>query len=222
MELQALVTLFLAALVLMIKPGPYMMTFLSLSVEGKIKTMLVFWLGYNLTNSLVYIFLLSSLSMLPTGFGMIFLFIKAIAAIMFVTLGLKGLQDNIQSYQDSSKEKVESLSGIGFLSIFGMAAMLSISNPYDLVFTVTMIPTLVNQTQFTFLEILLIRGTVMTADVLILLCYCLPILFMRNKFKMESLRKIKIGSSVVLILIGLYIFATVFMRWDLIKADLIS
>tara|TARA_Y100001001_G_C7998507_1_gene305464 strand:- start:1054 stop:1734 length:681 start_codon:yes stop_codon:yes gene_type:complete len=222
MEFSALITLFFASLVLMIKPGPYMMTFISMSLEGKWRSMLTFWSGYVIMRTLGYYALLGSLSMLPQGMAYILIFIKATAAIVFVVLGVNGLQDSIGAYKQAAQKQKEELTGKTTFSLFSAGCLLCLSNPYDLIFILAVVPALLQTTEFSFLDITYVHLTVTLADILVQLSYILPLLYVRNFMSQPLLRKIKIGSSVALILIGAYIFVNLLLQWDLAQTDLIS
>lgn len=222
MELAALLPLFFAALILMIKPGPYMMTFISLSLEGKWRSMLTFWSGYVIVRTLGYYALLGSLSMLPHGMAYILIFIKATAAIVFVVLGVNGLQESVAQYKQEGEKQKEQLTGKGAFSLFSAGGLLCLSNPYDLIFILAVVPALLQTTEFSFIDITYIHLTVTLADILVQLSYILPLLYARSFMSTAMLRKIKIGSSVALILIGGYIFVNLLLQWDLAQTDLIS
>ncbi|HCK32583.1 MAG: hypothetical protein CMH32_05110 [Micavibrio sp.] len=222
MLIESFLTIFLAVIVLAIKPGPYMMAFIGLATSGKWKEMIIFWLGSVTAGTILYVFFLKTLSLLPAGFGLAMIFIKAIAAVIFVSMGLNGLKDSLSDYKSASKKTQERIGKASILANLGAGFFLTISNPYDIVFVVTVIPALLNQTSFSILDILYIRGAVVAADVLVLMAYCLPLLFIRNFLNDDILRKIKAVSSAALIGVGIYIFATIIMRWDLLQASLIS
>lgn len=222
MSIESFLTLFLAVIVLVIKPGPYMMAFIGLATSGKWKEMIIFWLGGTIASTILYLFFLKTLSLLPAGFGLVMIFFKAIAAVIFVSMGLNGLKDSLSDYKKESKKTQQKIGKASIGANLGAGFFLSMSNPYDIVFVVTVIPALLNQTSFSLLEIVFIRGTVMLADVLVLLAYCLPLLFIRNFINDNVLRKIKTVSSIALVGVGIYIFATIIMRWDLLQASLIS
>jgi|TARA_B100001971_G_scaffold196794_1_gene204920 threonine/homoserine/homoserine lactone efflux protein len=222
MELSALLTLFMAALVLMIKPGPYMMTFIGLSLEGKWKSMLSFWSGYLVVRTAAYYVLLLTLSMLPAGFGMVFIFIKAIAAIIFISMGFSGLNEHISDYEKASEETQDKLHKLSHFKTVLAGGFLCLSNPYDLVFILVVIPALLGQTVFSVLEITYINITITLADIIVQLSYIIPLMMLRKIVSRPLLRKVKVGTSILLIGIGLYLFSTIFTRGDLTMTNLIS
>jgi threonine/homoserine/homoserine lactone efflux protein len=222
MDYHSFITLFIASLILMIKPGPYMMTFISMSLEGRWKAMLSFWSGYVIVRTAAYYALLMTLSMLPTGFGMVFIFIKATAAVIFITLGINGLGESIRQYEEASEAQQKELKEKNLVQTFFAGSLLCLSNPYDLVFILVVIPALMSVTAFTFWDITYIHLTVTLADVIVQLSYILPLMFIRNFISRDMLKKVKTGTSIALIGIGIYIFATILIRSDLVQSGLLS
>ncbi|MAS86565.1 MAG: hypothetical protein CMH30_01100 [Micavibrio sp.] len=202
----SLLPLFLAVIVLCLKPGPYMMAFMSMAIDGKWKSMLVFWIGSVIAGTATYFFLLGTLSLLPPNFGFIFLFMKAAAAVMFVSMGLSALTQSIDQTKEAAAETKEKITTQSFLATIFAGFFLTLSNPYDLTFILAAVPTLAGTTHFSFMDILIIRGIVVTADILMLACYCVPLLFIRRAFSNERLRQLKLVSAIAMIVIGIFIF----------------
>lgn len=222
MDTHALITLFIASLVLMIKPGPYMMAFISMSLEGKWRSMLSFWSGYAIIRAGGYFILLSSLSVLPLGTGLVFIFIKSAAAVLFISMGLQSLHQSINQYQESAEELKKQVEKESLVKSFFAGSILCMSNPYDIVFILAAIPSLLNRVDFSLGDINIIHGIVLFSDILVQLSYCLPLLLFRNFLSTDTLKKIKIGSAIALIGIGLYIFSTVIFRGDLEQSNLLN
>lgn len=222
MPIDALIPLFLASVVLVLKPGPYMMAMISLSVAGKWKSMLTFWAGFFFASGSLYFALLTTLSQLPAGFGIVFIILKAVAGLIFINMGFSGLKEKISDYEESSQETQKKISGQRLLATVGVGFILSISNPFELVFILSVVPSLTGLTSFTLIQISYIFGTMIFANVLISISYCLPILLIRNFFNDKILKALKTFSSWAMIGIGLYIIVTMFLRWDLLQSGLIS
>ena len=72
-----------AVVILMLKPGPFMATCMTLSLEGRWRSVVSFWLGYLVMRTGMYFFFLSTLTLLPQGFGIIFIFLKAFYSSFF-------------------------------------------------------------------------------------------------------------------------------------------
>jgi threonine/homoserine/homoserine lactone efflux protein len=219
--LDDLIALFLAVIVLGLKPGPYMAAFVSMATAGQWRHMLVFWLGSVSAGTLLYFLLLSTLSLLPTGSGIVFLLLKATAAVIFINMGIHTLrvQSDLDSYDTPDMEK---LTFSGFVKSIVSGFFLTLSNPYDILFVLTAIPTLVATYEFSALDILAIRGAVVSADILVLLAYCVPLLLIRTKLKPLTLQRMRQLSGLMMLLIGLYLVFNMFMRWDLHASGLLS
>lgn len=212
----------LAVVVLMLKPGPFMMTSMSFALEGKWKSIAAFWLGYGILRTFMYFFLLTTLTALPQGFGLLFIFLKGFAAIMLLTMGVKGLQGSMDAEKQSAKELKEKLGPKNFFQNVLLGGLIQVSNPYDYVFVLIIIPSLYATTQFSIPHIALITIIVWVIDIIVNLAYILPILHFQKKFSQTVLIKIKRLTSIFLILIGVYIFGTIFFDGSLEDTNLIS
>tara|TARA_Y100001001_G_scaffold164363_1_gene196248 strand:- start:352 stop:1020 length:669 start_codon:yes stop_codon:yes gene_type:complete len=212
---------FLPALVLCIKPGPYLLAFIALAAEGRWKAMAVFWCGSTIAALSVYFLLLGGLGLLPDHSGFVFLFIKATASVLFVTMGVKALELSTFNQDNDIKDEKEriSKSSVAHAAISGF--FLTFSNPYELLFVLTGIPAITGVTSFTLLEISTISAAILSADLLVLIAYCLPVLLIRKKLNNTWLKRIRFGSGLAMIGIGLYIFSTVLLQWDLLKTSLL-
>ena len=222
MELSALLTLFMAALVLMIKTGPYMMALISLCSEGKWRSALSFWVGYAIVAMVLYYILLSSFTLLPQGFGLIFIFLKSAAAIIFIYMGMTSLSQNLSQYKEDAKALEKKADKGNVIKSLLAGGVLCLSNPYEIVWVLAVIPSLMQMTSFTFVDITLIFWVTILANIIIQSAYCIPLLMAHNFITPPLLKKIKLGSAIALILIGIYIFITIFTREDLTATNLIS
>lgn len=223
MDIISFFPLAVAVFILMLKPGPVMITCMSLAFEGRWKSIISFWTGYLVVRTFMYFFLLSTLQTLPEGFGIVFLFFKAIASILFITLGIKGLQTSMEQASAASTELKERILPNNLRHNFFMGGVLQVSNPYDYVFILAVIPSLMGTTEFSFSLIAMINIVVIILDVAVNAAYVLPILYFREKFLgKETLAKIKTISSVLLIFVGIYIFSTIFLRGEMVDTQLLS
>lgn len=199
-----------------------MMALISLCAEGKRKSALSFWVGYALVSMCLYYFLLSSFTLLPNGFGIIFLFLKSTAAIIFIYMGFVSLSQNLSTYKEDAKTLKEKANKGDVIKSLSAGGILCLSNPYEIVWILAVIPSLLNMADFTLLNITAIFWTAILANVIVQSAYCIPILLAHNFITPSLLKKIKLGSAVALILIGIYIFSTIFTRGDLTMTSLIS
>lgn len=198
-----------------------MLTLISLSVAGKWRSILSFWLGYFIAATIMYLVLLKTLSLLPDSFGIVFIFLKAIAAIIFINMGMHGLREKVSEYEEGSIELRKSIDDKGLLAKFGVGFVLAVSNPFDIVFILSVVPALTGITNFTTLDILTIRGIVAVTDFLVHASYCVPLLFIRNFLSVKFLDRLRTFSSMAMILIGFYIFINMLLKWDLLQGNLL-
>ena len=222
MTIETTITLFLAALILMVKPGPYMMALIALCSEGKWRSALAFWGGYLGVAAILYYFLLTTFSLLPDGFGIVFIFLKSIAAMLFIVMGFTGLKETISDYKEASQVLTQQADRSTTLKSFMAGAFLCVSNPYEIIWVVVVIPSIVGSIAYTLLDITTIYLTCAFAGVLVNGSYCVPLVLFSHKISSSLLRKIKRVSAIALILIGLYIFGSIFLRDGLEQAGLIS
>ncbi len=217
-----LLPLFFAALVLTLKPGPYMLAISSLAASGNIRALLSFWLGSTISLFVMYILILTGLSAIPEGLGFIFIFLKAIAAVIFIFMGAKTIQQAAEFSFEEAEKKANKISTRNLFSNFAAGSALSLSNPYDIIFIFTAVPALVGVTKFSILDALLIRGTITIVDIIVISSYCIPILLIRKKLSFTLLEKIRFGCGVAMIGIGIFLIANILMRSDLLKSDLLN
>ena len=224
MELSAYISLALATLVLMIKPGPLVMTYISLAMAGKWKSILSFWAGYALFIGIAYAFFLSTLTLLPPGFGIVFLFIKSIASMMFISLGIHGLikASSHASSLHSSNTIEGKISDDNHIKNFFTGGVLSLSNPYDYIFVLTVVPSIVGTNSFSPFEIAMIILITSLGHIIVNGGYILPVMIFRKFLKPNMVKIINTVSSGLMILIGLYIFSTMFLRTGLEDGGLLS
>ena len=120
------------------KPGPYLLAFLSLAAEGKWKSIFIFWFGSNIAWLPLYALMLKGVAFFPTGFGMLFIFLKSIAAVLFVSMGVKSLSDAANAEpKDAVRKMKETITTQSFFAALGAGFMVSLSNPYDIIFVQT-------------------------------------------------------------------------------------
>lgn len=216
-------TFAVAVFFLILKPGPCVFTYSSLALEGRIIPLLSFWSGYAVAAWILYVFFLLTLSSLPAGFGIIFLFLKGIAAVLFVILGMNGLRSSFEDDQVEAEALKSKFKYKNNVHNFFMGGTLMLSNPYDYVFVLTVIPSIFGTTSFSMPDIIMINIIVMVIDFGVNALYVVPILYFRGKvFSAQRLEQLKILTSVMLILIGFYIFSTLFLSDALVETNLLS
>ena len=217
-----LIPLFLATIVLALKPGPYMLALSSLAVRGDVPALFCFWLGSVTTVSLMYYLVLTGLSAIPDNFGLIFIFLKALAAVIFVSMGVLAVQEQDTYTEEEIEARVEKISARKALANISAGVTLGLSNPYDILFIFTAVPGLTGLTVFALQDVVVIRGTVILADVLVLCAYCIPLILIQKKLPRSLLRKVRIACGFLMIGIGVFLMINIALKFDLIKSDLVQ
>lgn len=222
LTLEAIIALLLAEILLELKPGPSMLAYTSMAVAGRWRAMLSFWLGGFVAGSIMYGLFLGGLTLIPENFGMVFIFIKSAAALLFITIGIKGLQSSIAETKNAGKAQAEEISQQSPFANFMAGFLMVLSNPYLIVFILTVVPAVVQMISFTVTDIIVIRMLMMIGNVFMLSLFCIPLIMLRRAFSDKILRYMQLFSSVAMILIGIVLFASMLLREDLKEAGLLS
>ncbi len=222
LTLHDLIPLFLAGIVLALKPGPYLIALTSLAAKGHIRALFFFWVGAITAVSLIYFIVLSGFNIIPENYGVLFIFLKAIAAMTFVAMGIKALKENEEFSDEEIEERAKKISVRDAFSNIFAGFTLGLSNPVDILFIFTAIPSLVSITVFSLRDIFLIRGTIILADILILCVYCIPLLLLRRKIPKTKFRQVRMFCGLAMIGIGVFLMVNIILQYDLIKSGLIN
>jgi threonine/homoserine/homoserine lactone efflux protein len=213
---------YLAAIVHMMKPGPGIMAMTSLVISGYWRSALIFWSTDIIAGTFIYFILLGGLSLIPESFGLFFMFLKAGAASLFISMGFLSLQKEIAISDDSVEARKEKITKGSAFSTMGAAVLMSLSNPFNIILILAVIPAMLNATSFTWGEIGFIRFTTFLANVTIYSAYCIPLFFLRKKLGKNILNKIRYIASFAMIAIGAYIFINMLTQSDLYKTGLLG
>lgn len=219
---EALVAVFFATMVLVLKPGPYVLSISSLAASGHWRKVISFLCGSWMGGTFIYFLLLTGLSFVTRfDLGFLFFLLKSLAAAWFIWLGVKGFMH--ADYTDNAiQEREERFTRKNFFENAIAGFILTASNPYDILFVTGVIPALVRQETFTILDILAIRGTVILADSLTLMLYILPVIYLRQKMQNVRVDILRYIASGFMIAIGLYIGYTAIMADDLLRSGLLG
>lgn len=211
-----------ASIVLALKPGPHMLAYTSLALDGKWRELLSFWFGSMIAGGLMYVLLLGGMSLIPKSFGLIFIFIKSAAAILFLNMGFFGLRDKLSEDKKASKKKAKDMSTKSLIQNAVSGFLLVLGNPYVIIFILTAIPAMVNTLAFSLPDIAMIYGIVIVADIVIVAGYCLPLLFIRNFLSDQLLHWLRLISSVSMIIIAIILVVNMLNQYDLYKTGLLG
>lgn len=220
--LDALVAVFFATIVLVAKPGPYVLAVSSMVASGHWRKCAVFLVGGYLGATFVYLLLLTGLTYIKQfDLGFLFFLMKSLAAAWFIWMGIKGfMQHNMgEAEAEEKKAKLEKSTDI---EDFFAGFILSNTNPYIIIFVTGVIPGLVQQDVFSIADILAIRVAVIAADLLTLMLYIVPMVLLHEFINGKMLKGLKNVSSALMIIIGLYIGYTAIMADDLMTSGILG
>ena len=199
MTIEAIITLSIAVLALALKPGPGMMMVMSRTISGGMGACFTFMLGFLLI-TLVYLWIvLLGLHMVDLDVLFLSILIKSLAAVYLIHMGVKGIMYPEVSYG------VEEVRGHSFFDNLSAAIMLTASNPIIIVFYAGILPTVVDINALSFHDMLIVTAIVLGIEGIIPIIYCAPFALFRKKVPVEFLKGLRIFSSVIIILIGLFI-----------------
>lgn len=214
--------LLVASIVLALKPGPHMLAYTTLALDGKWRELLAFWFGSMIAGGLMYLLLLGGMSLIPESFGLIFIFIKSAAAILFLNMGILGLRDTLAEDRKASKQRAKIITAHSLFKNAVSGFLLVLGNPYVIIFILTVIPAMVGSLSFTLMDVVMIYGIVIGADIVVVAGYCVPLLFVRNFLSDTLLRWARISSSVAMIIIGVLLAINMVFQYDLYKTGLLG
>jgi len=199
MDIPAIFTLFMAVLALALKPGPGMMALISRTLAHGMPGCLLFMAGVLIVNTFYLSLILLGLRFAHDDLLFISILLKALAAVYLIYLGIKGLQnpDIDMAMKDFKEERL--------FDNLTAAIMLTLSNPLVIVFFGGLMPSLINVPDMTALDVGIILAVIWGVELGVAVLYCLPFALSRSKMNATHLRKINIGSSLILIAVGIYI-----------------
>lgn len=210
MTLQAILTLATAVFALAIKPGAGMMMVMSRSISHGLIGCFAFLIGFNLALLGYLSLVLGGLNLVDVDLLFISILIKSLAAVYLIWVGVKGLQTNGQAMTLEEEETQT------FVDNVTSAFMLTLSNPLVILFYAGILPTILGTTQISWDNAMIIASIVVGVETLVVLAYCLPLIFLRKKMPQNVMEHIRVFSSLVLIIVGLYIGYTAIPAKDLL------
>jgi threonine/homoserine/homoserine lactone efflux protein len=204
MNYDALLLLALTMMAFSIKPGPGMLAVASRAMsERGMWSVAAFMVGNNLAK-LVFLLLV------VLGFGamndirlFVVILAKSFAAVYLIYLGIQGFlkeQYKIEEQAETVTPPHNSLwqdLSIGFV--------ITITNPYDIIFFAGIIPTIIPIEQIGFVEYWVIFLTMLAADIAVVLSYTLPLRYGKKFFAARKIPFINHAANIVLVVAGLII-----------------
>ncbi len=127
MTLEAIITLSIAVLALALKPGPGMMMVMSRTISGGMSACFTFMLGFLLVTMAYLWFVLLGFHLVDLDIVFLAIFIKTLAAVYLLHLGVKGIMYPEVSYGVTEPQ------GHSFFDNLSAAIILTASNPLIIV-----------------------------------------------------------------------------------------
>jgi len=211
MDFSAIITLSLAVFALALKPGPGMMMVMSRTMAQGIPACLAFCAGFLLVTFLYLCLVFVGFHLSGLDMTFIVILIKTIAAAYLIYLGIKSLLD-IELEYTNNIPKTHS-----FFETFSAAAMLTFSNPLVIVFYAGILPTLLDISTLNLNDMTIIALIVLGIEGGMVLLYCVPLALFSKKIPVRFLKGVRIFSSIMIILIGLYIGYTTLPARDILS-----
>lgn len=210
MEAQALWTFAIAVLALGLKPGPGMTMVMSRTIAGGMGACFAFMTGFLLITFIYVVVALAGFKLAGVDIVFLTILLKTLAATYLIWVGIKGIMHPEVTYGSPEVE------GHSFFDNFSSAALLTASNPLVIVFYAGILPTLVDVSSMTIDDMSAIVLIVLAVEGIVPILYCLPLAIFRKKVPESFLKGLRIFSSVMLVLIGLYIGASAIFAEDIV------
>ena len=211
MTLEAIITLALAVGALAIKPGAGMMMVMSRSIASGWSACFAFVIGFCVISVLFLGVVVFGYQFIDVDLVFISIFIKSFAAVYLIWLGFKGLQ-KVNAPLHLQESKAES-----FYDNLTASLFLTLSNPLTIVFYAGILPTIMNINDISWNDFTIMAIVICIVELVVAVAYSAPLILFRRKFKETSLKGLKIFSSIVIILVGLYIGYTAIPANDLLS-----
>ena len=211
MTLEAIITLSIAVLGLAMKPGPGMMMVMSRTMSGGMKACFTFLIGFLLITFLYLVLVFVGFQMTGLDLTFILILIKSLAAVYLIYIGIKGLQHPDVTYVSEGKD------GHSFFDNLTSSMVLTLSNPLVIVFYAGVLPTVVDINNISLNDMVIVTAVVLIIEGIMPILYCAPMVLFRKKISTEFLKGLRMFSSVIIILIGLYIGYTAIGSEDLLS-----
>jgi len=199
MDIQAIITLSIAVFAFIVKPGPGIMMVVSRAMGQGIVAAIIALVGIEIAHTFYLSLVLSGLKFAEGDLVFITVFIKALAAVYLIWLGIRGLQSDVVNMQ------IQSGAAVPAFDILSGAIILTLANPLVIVFYGGILPTILYIPLMTLGDALIVVAVTTTIGFLVSLGYALPAVLSRRFLTNKRLQQVSLFSSCVMILIGLII-----------------
>ena len=171
--------------------------------EG-LPSVLSFMVGTNLVKIIFFVLVVLGYGLLPERALAVSIVLKAVTAAYLIWLGAQGfrkLDPDAVANQSIVKKK-------GFMENFTAGFMLTISNPFDILFFAGVLPTIFKVQDVGVMDYALCAVIIVLADSLVALSYAVPIALSRRFIPRPFVRRLNIVASAGLIIVGIIIGAS--------------
>lgn len=210
MDTQALIALFTGVALLAVKPGPGMMTVASKAISEGVESVLFFMVGTNLVKILFFTLVVFGYHVVSDDMLFISIVLKALTAVYLIWLGIKGLQKFDVDLPMDAREQAKT----GFWENFSAGFMLTISNPFDILFFAGILPSLFDLQTVAPADLAVAAVVIVLADAAVALSYAIPLSMSRRFFTQDLVKKMNIAASVGIIIAGCLIGYAALPAWD--------
>jgi threonine/homoserine/homoserine lactone efflux protein len=207
MDLQAALILFIGIAALAAKPGPGMVTVATKAIGEGLDSVIYFMVGTNLVKIFFFVLVVFGYHILQAQMFYLSTFLKALGTIYLLWLGIKGLV----AYQTPNLAmplppyRQHTGTGQKFWDNFSAGVLLTIGNPFDILFFSAILPSIFDLEAIGFTDFFLAALVIIAGDACVALAYATPLAMSRKLFTPALLRKMNLVASIGIIAAGLYI-----------------
>jgi threonine/homoserine/homoserine lactone efflux protein len=212
MEIQAFFALAIGVAVLAAKPGPGMLAVASRALGQGMRPVLAFVTGTNLVKIIFFTIVVLGFTVVEDYLLFVSILVKALAAVYLIWLGIKGLQgteviEDFASLEHEIEEggANEEQKEISLLENFTAGFMLTLSNPFDILFFAGILPTIVDVSEIGIAEYILSAVVIVVSDLIVAFSYAIPLSLSRFLFSKDMLLRLNNLSNVAIIIVGLIV-----------------
>lgn len=213
MDTQSMIALFTGVALLAAKPGPGMMTVAAKAIGEGLDSVIYFMVGTNLVKILFFALVVFGYHMVADDMVFLAILLKAITAVYLIWLGIKGLKKFDVDLPMDAREQAKS----GFWDNFSAGFMLTLSNPFDILFFAGILPTLFDLHTVVVPDLMVAAVVIVMADAAVALSYAAPLSMTRRFFTQELVRKVNMVSSIGIIIVGCLIGYSALPARDLLS-----
>lgn len=218
MNYEALWLLALTMMAFSIKPGPGMMAVASraLSERGMLGVA-AFMAGNNVAKLIFLLLVVFGYTVINDHSLFVIILAKALASVYLIYIGIQGFSKLDQF--ELSREKAENTAkSKGYLDDFMVGLVITITNPYDIIFFAGIVPTIIPIEMIGVAEYWIIFLTMLVADIPVVLSYTLPLRFGKKFFAGANTRYFEIAANAILIIAGLIIGFSALLSGNLLPS----